>query len=109
MRSVPPAIASPGTTFGFSSTWSGTPAARAASARRSSSAGATTRANSTPSLRNDSNTTAPKYLDPTSVIFIEPRDYWSGRHDLARAWEDIKLRQDAGKTRVGIRAEREPS
>src|SRR5262245_23424141 len=72
MTSVPSGIASPGTIFGLASTCTGTPAACAATASRSSLAGATTRAISIPSLRNASNIVAPKYRDPTTVQFIDP-------------------------------------
>jgi hypothetical protein len=61
MRSVPSGIASPGTIFLSTSTCTGTPAACAARASRSSRAGTTIVVNSTPaSLRRASNTVAPK-------------------------------------------------
>src|SRR5450830_663701 len=71
IRSVPAGMASAGTLRTSCSTCTGRPAARPATARRSSSAGATTPTNSMPtSWRRDSNTDAAKNRDPTSATFI---------------------------------------
>ena len=105
IKSVPSAIALPGTLLGFSRTCTGMPAASAATASRSSAAGTTTCAISTPSFTSAWNTIAPKYRDPTSVHFIWGRGTGGeGRKRLACVW--VLSRRTEHTPEIGGRHER---